>query len=395
MRMALMKNSLVVLAIVASVTARIPTASAAFGIEEADISKFCNAKAARQTLIYIDDRNLYEGSTDWAKRLDQKLRANLLPNEPVNIMRLSSMDGAVKESGVACWPDYSPEERARINQESYVFSEHPLKALEGQQQVFQGWLAKHLTEIYTQGKRAASGGPQMAESGVKRQIVRALSADEGRLNSGKGMLRIIIYSDMLEQSDLADVVKQETGLPEAGASAAKKLGLDAQNATVYVYGAGGGVDAGTVERAKAFWTSFFQTANGMLASFGTDLNMPGSAPAQWRRYDVQVNVPDQSRIGRMTLIADGQGKLQDSVLSFGVGRSAVIEGTLNCSAAGKCALEAKTRVGVITQEAGEEVRLEGSLADMKGWIGFPNERLANGEPAAFEMHATVIEEAKN
>lgn len=91
-------------------------ANAVFGAGQFDISAFCDSAAARKTLVYIDKDSLREGVTDWAKRLDEKLRSNLLPHEQVSIVALDARNGSAKETWVACWPDYTQGERDKIAQ---------------------------------------------------------------------------------------------------------------------------------------------------------------------------------------------------------------------------------------------------------------------------------------
>lgn len=364
-------------------------AKAVFGAGQFDISAFCDSPAARKTLVYIDKDSLREGVTDWAKRLDEKLRSNLLPHEQVSIVALDARIGSAKETWAACWPDYTQGERDKIahNRSSLVkfVTSDPLKELKNQQTVFHSGLDKAFTTVFHEAAQDAGGG-----NPDSKQLVRALMADESRFSSGQDVVRVIIYSDMAENSEL---ISGERGFQEKGKNAAQRFGFNARNAMVYVFGVAGATDGGGVssENSRAFWQAFFHAANGYLVSFGSDLKLPGVAPSMFQIYDVEVDLPDQPpRIGRngLRILADNDGQIQDSFLSFGDEGRAVIEGTFQCTTDNKCTLQATTNFGTITKEAGEVLRLSGTRQELVGDIGFPNKvSRKTGKPAVFRMKA--------
>lgn len=364
-------------------------AQAFLGSEEYDITAFCDTHSPRQTIVYIDDTILIEGQKQWAERLYAKLMANLMPSEPVAVVRLSPDTGRADEVWNACYPDYTEAQKATL--ECGLFSKCWKDVLESQQAVFGQQLGAALGKVWTEAARPPG---QVAVDPAKvpgKQLFRALASDEARFDRTRGEIRAIVYSDMIENSDLGMALSSTAD--EAG-TAAGRLGLNLQNAVVYAYGVGATLPRrGTAtEGTKAFWESFFRSAAAQIAGFGTDLVVTTSTPVAEFNYEIEVATPDQPRVGRMHLFADRDGNLQDSYVLLGTrGRSLLTEGKLQCKGDDVCTLDAKAPGAVLTVEGDEEIKLSGPLDALAGTIGVVGGKLPDGTPAMFEMTSKRVQ----
>lgn len=362
-------------------------AHAFFGNDEYDISGFCEVSADRETIIYIDDTMMVEGSTAWAERIDAKLLSSLMPSERVTLLRLSPEQGRVSEIWTGCWPAYSQEQQEKLEAETYLLQKHPLKVLETQQQVFRQGFGNGLSQIYTAAMRPAGASPSTV---VPKQIIRALAADEGRFGRRAANLRVVIYSDMVENSEYG--IAPDSDSTAASAEIAKQLGLNLQHAMVYAFGFGdtGNSSGLSLENTRAFWAAFTDGAKGHLVALGSELTAPATLPVAIHSYDVEASVQDRTVIGRMHLAANADGELQDSYITFGSAVSSLISGELLCQADGTCVLDAVTTTGTLTTTPEEHIALRGTIDVLTGNIGFEGEELVDGQPAVFPLSAKRI-----
>jgi hypothetical protein len=224
-------------------------------------------------------------------------------------------------------------------------------------------------------------------------------ADESRFHSTRGNPRVILFSDMTENSEYANV-QLDGNFEKLGQQVAEKLKFDSDGATVYAFGVEGasGLAKQWIERTRDFWSAFFKQSNGYVVGFGSELNIPGSPAVVTRLYDVEVQVQGTPRFGRLRILADGKGQLQDSFLFFSSKANSLVEGSFVCRGADRCKLEAKTTAGTITLSPREEIILEGPVQKLIGRIGFPNDVIQGPDgpqlssKALFEVSATMRQE---
>ncbi len=369
-----MRGAAAILAVALSAVLPAAAAHAAlFGAGGLDPA-FCRQPQVRQTVVYIDDTLMIDGQTDWARRLDTKLRATLAPGERVTVVRLSPGGGAGQagsgqssELWSGCWPGYAAAEQARLAAQTYVFEQNPLAGAADQQKYFLHDFGAALTQVYLAAKRPADSVRTTAADAPPKQIIRALASDEGRFAASQVTIRAIIYSDMAENSDLGSVFKPGPASLSSEHVAApsglgQRLGTYLRGGVFYAFGVGSDIsdDPGLPETARGFWRAAFGSLAAALAGMGADLNVPNILPVLARRYPVTLSLDGQTLDGRMALLADQDGTLVDSWLGISRLGIAMLDGSLRCTAGRPgCRLEATTSVGIATSAASEQVSLSG------------------------------------
>ena len=359
---------------------------AIFGADEFRIEKFCQSdlKRPRQTLIYIDNQVLVKGDSQWAKDLLAKLSANLMPSEPVTLVEMSPISGEMQELWQGCYPNYTSAELEKIKKESNsFFGSDPIKQLKNQQAFFRKQLGDAL------GKLLIAKGRNSAEIKInddeppKKQIIRAFSNDGARFDSTHGAIRVIIYSDMIENSDLGSSLNEKT------VGSDKTLSLDFKNAVFYVYGVGVTLSSQGIatDRIKSYWKDILDASTGHLIGFGSNLIIPTTVPLSIHSYDIEVIVDKKNDIrnGKMQFFVDHEGHLQDSFISIANKVQSIIQdGSFLCKDT-KCTLSANTKNSVITTEGNNEIKLTGSIEHQSGSLQIPNAKLPNGKDAVFDI----------
>lgn len=363
---------------------------AIFGTDEFKIEKFCETKSSRQTLIYVDEKNMVKGETQWAKDLLAKLSSNLMPSELVTLIKLATETGETQELWKGCYPDYTATQLAKIKSENGgFFGSDPVKQLKNQQAFFRKQLGDSLGKLLNQSGRNRSEVQIDITQPPKKQIVRALSNDGVRFDSTHGAIRAIIYSDMVENSDLGSSLRPKTE------SAANNLALDFRNAVFYVYGAGSTLSEQGVKTdgIKSYWQSLFNSAEGHLLGFGPNLIITSSVPVSLQVYSVEIIIDkskDDIRGGKMQFFIDHEGHLQDSFITVANNRRSMLqEGLFTCHDS-NCRLSARIPISIITAQGSAEIKLTGTLDNLKGTIQIPNSKLPDGKDAIFDMTARLL-----
>ena len=332
---------------------------------------FCKLPNARETVIYIDDTMMVEGKQDWATKLATKLQATLAPGEKVTVVRLSPGTGQSSEIWSGCWPEYTAAQRSEIEKQTYLFSRSPLASLPEQKKFFMHDLDIALSSIYTATKRPASAARIDPEHPPEKNIIRALASDEGRFSQGRRTIRAIVYSDLAENNDLGSVFKATTEYENYG----KKLGTYLRRSVFYAYGLGEDIGgAATItDQARRFWLSALNSMNASVGGLGSDLNMQNAVPVSSRAFVLDLQNNGQALEGRLSILADADGNLLDSWIQVLRLSTTSITGTFKCQGTSDdpvCKLNAKTTSGVVTQNAQEDVTLEGpARSGLSGQIG--------------------------
>jgi len=328
---------------------------------------FCKEKAIRQTVVYIDDTMMAEGKTDWATKISSKLKATLVPGEPVTVVRLSPASGQSSELWTGCWPAYSAARREEIAKQNHWLEKDPIAQLADQQTFFMRDFGSALTKIYLDGKRPEAEVKVDASKPPQKQLLRAIASDEGRFSNSPITIRAVIYSDMMENSDLGSVY---VPLPNPVPKYAEKLGSRLRRGVFYAFGVASDVvgNQSALEEAKSFWSASIKALSASVGGFGADLNVSNNIPVKATEFNLSMTFDGQDLDGKMLLLIDQDGTLVDSWLTFSRLSITGITGTYKCQS-DLCKLDANTNTGIVTDSPSEIVTLSGKQPDLAGHIG--------------------------
>jgi hypothetical protein len=333
---------------------------------------FCQQPTVRRTVVYIDDMMMISGQTEWAQKLDTKLRATLTPGESVTVVRLSPASGRSKEGWSGCWPAFSDEQKAKIEREYYFLLASPLTRIAEQQKYFIHDFGASLTQIYVETKREPDEASFTAGRAPRKQILRALASDEGRFANTQTTIRGIIYSDMAENSDLGSVFQ-----PTPPVSYGQRLGSYLRRGVFYAFGVGEDVaDNPTfAENARQFWSVALKSMSATVMGMGSDLNVPNTLPVSAYGSSVVLNFDGQDLDGRLSLLIGEDGSLVDSWIGISRLGTAALTGSFRCQSSGNCRLESMTTSGITTNAPTETLILSGTAKVMAGQLGVKDQNL--------------------
>lgn len=340
-----------------------------------DLDEFCSKRTKRHTVLYVDGRSIDANDVAWARRLINDLMSNLSPHERMTVVALDSVGATTQEIWSTCFPALWPDEP---RSDGDFFSRSTEDKLEEGQKQFRKLLRASINEVFTKHKVDAG-------KDAKVRLIRALVNDTSRLTRETAVPRVIIYSDLMERSDLAKIT-EDAGL-DVGAQIAERLNADFGHALVYGFGVGGDETPDLREAAKGVFRSFFRTSKGHVVDLSAEVGLPGSAPVTVQRYTLEGSWEERTISGRMVLLANADDQLQDSYVYFPTQLAgSVISGSYSCSGE-TCELNAKTEHKTLTDEKGETVQLEGSPSEMSGEFGWPEINTPEGKEAVVPVTA--------
>ena|SRR5690554_141458 len=381
-----------------------PPAAEAQGLFRSQSGSICEQagdaelKPIRRTLVYVDQQSLSldQSGQGWFDSLNQMLQQTMSTAEPLEIIVLNSAEGTARRHGeTLCYPviDERYQERFRSSGISSLLTNDLIDQLPKLQQEMVRQMQDQVGPAYAHAPEQLT---RRTPSQVgERHLLRALQADAARFGDDTPT-RVIIYSDMIENSSVAELESileaSREEMVELASQAAEQLPrLDFQGAMVYGYGTGHSLeDPAAADALSSFMQQVVYLANGHPGNVSRELAVRPVRPANSQRYDTVVTVDDQPYRGRMHLLSDESGRLTDSYLDLGVGnRSAhFASGRLVCSDSNDCQLEGTLATTLVFEDP-ENVFLEGQLTALEGHLGFRNDRLRDSEnPALVPLTAS-------
>jgi hypothetical protein len=337
---------------------------------------FCKNKSIRQTVVYIDDMLMVTEKTNWVEKLVAKLKASLSPGERTTVVRLSPADGHSSEIWSGCWPAYTLQQRDQIVKNGpYILQKNPLDALEAQQAFFVRDFDAAVSKIYFDTKRPSSAVLFKPSTAPKKNIIRAIASDEARFANSPTTLRVVIYSDMAENSDLGSVFGNSSEQP---VNYAEKLGTHLRKSVFYAFGVGDDVvEASSMqESARSFWTRALKSMSATIAGFGGDLTVSNGVPISWMSYATTLKEGDQELSGLLSVLTDTEGNILDSWIGFSRLNISGLKGTFRCEG-DSCVLDGLTTTNLVTNDADSEVlTLMGTRTALSGQIGIKGTKIS-------------------
>lgn len=350
----------------------------------------------RRTLVYVDRQSLDMSSEqEWFGALNQMLQQTMTTAEPLEMVVLDSVEGTAKTHGEPlCYPFIEDRyhERFASSGISSLLTNDLLDQLPDLQNEIVVQMQDLIGPAYNDAPAKVT--KREVERIEARHLLRALQADAARFSSDLPT-RVILYSDMIENSDLVDLpavlsASREEMVAMANAALASLPRLDFQGAMVYGYGTGATLDnPSAVDALSDFMQQAIYLANGYPVDLSRELAVRPIRPSFAKSYDMNIEVEGRQIKGRMQLMTDNSGRITDSYLDLGTdNRSSHLDsGRLVCSQDAQCQLEGELATALVFEDP-EKLFLEGERDALTGHLGFRNDRLADSDnPALLPLDA--------
>ncbi|WP_133011337.1 hypothetical protein [Marinomonas flavescens] len=360
------------LTLIIAVVTILPTAALADGLlRTTNLDKYCQSQLGdRQTVIYLDQNIIASKDPNWYKDILNKVTYR--PGEKIQFVNINNGGSTVELIWEACYPAYSSK---RLKQ---------LKEDEGFGSLFTGGIADNLTAdkkffnkqiikalSYPLQKTLHETPPKFtASSFPRKKLVEAIYYDSKRLNVSDTFSRVIIFSDMIENSDLF-TLKNFDPLKSAKA-VAKRFPMSLNYASFQIYGINyTNSETKINENIRDFWRHYLLLSGAYTEQYGTQLAVENNTKTwNFKKYKGYTQIGNIKASSEFRMVIGDDGKIHHGWLTI-ANLYLPISGTVKCS--GKnCIMD-----GVILDSANPEsfkggkdiIHMTGTLNEWSGFVG--------------------------
>ena len=356
-------------------------------IKTADLNKYCNyEKSQRQTIIYLDENAIGKNDRDWFRDIINKL--DYLPSEKLSIVQIND-SSRVEELFSSCYPKISEATYQKLLKNKGFLDADPKKVLADDQKLFKGRIFGAFSKVMEASEHTTKPNfdPQ---SLPKKSIVEALYYDASRTELNNGLSRVIIYSDMLENSTAYSANKEP--IPAAVATA-ERFPVSYSNADVYAYGVGTTTKGADDRSLEVFWKNYFNLAGANLVSFQQQLPPKSKAVKSDVRSYKGVMDLDGRNIALSLRLSKKQGQTSGTLTSsfFAIKDDLYpLKGTFTCKN-NQCKINAELAFTAPTEtfsfQKDDVLALSGSFdGKLKGFIGSEDDTITTETGDKFQYN---------
>ena len=239
-----------------------------------DLKKYCSQEGVkRQTILYLDQGIIAKKDPNWYKDILNKTK--FFPGERLQVVTIKTGGTKIEQAWDTCYPTYTAN----------IYD--ALKSKEGFGSMFTGGVDENLAndlKSFNKSFTQALAHPlrdtkhDMPPSYSKgnfpgKKLVEALYYDAKRLDLENGISRVIIFSDMIEQSDLIEHSNFDPST--AVDKIAKRFPLFLNPASFYIYGVNyTNEDTSLNQKMESFWNAFLLKSGAVVEHYGTQLVLP-------------------------------------------------------------------------------------------------------------------------
>jgi hypothetical protein len=360
------------------------------------LKAFCDVPSPRQTIIYLDQSVIAKKDPDWYRDIQNKIK--FLPSERIHFAMINAEDSRIKEIWSVCHPSMSQESYAKAKKAQSMWKKGVDKELKDTQKFYNKYVLNALSAPLA--TTPLTDKPSYKGNFPAKSLVEAIYYDSSRYNLSNGVTRVILFSDMVENSGL--VSPQKLSSPEQSKilarQVAKRFPLDLKNTEFYVYGVGYTHKNSELNRnLETFWSYWLNNSGAQLKSYHAQLNIANSdemfKPISYTGVMKQL---DGSKAAAQLRIGYGvNGNLLNSW--FGIRDIRYpITGIYTCKG-DKCNIDAKIAFGDEVANmfnAKDALKLNGSRKMLKGTIGAVDDLTRTSDGKAFSMQVVFEQDSK-
>jgi hypothetical protein len=338
-------------------------------IRTTDLKKYCGQEGInRQTVFYLDQSIIAKKDTNWFRDILNK--AKFLPGERIQVVTIKEGGSTVEQAWDTCYPAYTSQNYNAVKKNEgfgSVFTGGIDDALKNDSKAFITRLQQALAHPLQQTRHEQA--PKYEREFPRKKLVEAFYYDSKRLDLKNGIARVIVFSDMIENSDLVKHVSFDP-IKDA-ASVSERFPVFFNHASFYIYGINyTNSDTALNEKMERFWRQYFIKSGAEIAHYGTQLVLPrADGMFSAVSYKGKLTQSDGKRLATaMRLAYLPNGDLIHSWLSVG-DNFMTLSGNISCSGQ-NCEVDAKIKEsGFEYFKPNDVVKLGGTLSDMRGQIG--------------------------
>ena len=265
--------------------------------------KYCTSETEKQrtTSIYLD-----LGNTDdkrFATNLLSQLSGNFLPHERVQVFTINPVDVNIKQIYNSCVPKLTHAEITKIKKEGslkYMLGGNPIDAANEDMTFFMAEIKSTLVKAYKNN---------VSESIEKKELIEMLYSESGVFEA-KAMQRVIIYSDMIQNSE--EIKTSNLFDSKVQKKYMKEYKVDFNLAEFYIYNGKKKFGVSKHNKLIKFWKDYFELNNGHVTFFNDNLKLVKVKNLRRKIYEGQLEINDKEYESKFFVNYSSNGKTSNS-----------------------------------------------------------------------------------
>ena len=335
-----------------------------------NLKAYCGqAGVQRQTVIYLDQGIIAKKDANWFRDIINKTK--FFAGERLQVVTIKDGGGVVEEAWDSCYPAFTPAEYAKRKKNDgfgSVFTGGVDDKLKGDLKSFNKWFKQALA--HPLAKTRHDNTPSFSAGNFpQKKLVEALYYDSARMDLTNGVSRVIIFSDMVENSDLFS--HKNFNPQQAADAAAKRFPTFFNHASVYAYGINYTNNQTELNgKLETFWKRYLLQSGAHVKNYSTQLVLPKKNQLfVAQSYTGKLKQSDGRMLATSLRVAfTPDRKLIHSVFTIG-DYYMPISGDFFCSGQ-NCELKATvTNANFKAFQKGDALTLAGSLEKLSGKVG--------------------------
>jgi len=362
-------------------------------LRTADLKRYCDQDGInRQTIIYLDQSVIAKKDPNWYKDILNKTK--FLPGERLQVVTINDGGSTVELVWDSCYPSYTSKKYAKLKSEDSVtsiFTGGVEDQLKSDSKVFETRLMQALAHPLAKSRHEQA--PSYKDQFPIKKLVEAFYYDASRMGLKSGIPRVIVFSDMIEKSDL---VAHDNFEPiENADQVAKRFPTFLNHSSFYIYGINY-TNSETIlnEKMEKFWRRYLLKSGAEIAHYGTQLVLPReNTLIAANSYKGKLTQSDGKNLATSLRVAYlPNGDLIHSWISIG-DHYLVLQGNISCSGQ-NCELRAQIKESVFDGfKVNDVLTLDGTIKNLKGTIGARDDSVIDAEGKIYRFNVEYTQDS--
>lgn len=360
-------------------------ASANTLLKTTNLDKYCQMSPGdRQTVIYLDQNIIASKDPNWYKDIVNKVKYR--PGEKIQLVNINNGGSTVELIWQTCHPSYSLQQYKKA------------KANEGVGSLFTGGIDDNLKDDLKffnkqflralahplQNTRHETAPSYSKSSFPRKKLVEAIYYDAKRLDVDDVFSRVIVFSDMIENSELFNL---NSFTPATAAkNVAKRYPMFLNYANFQIYGINyTNSETKINENIRDFWQQYLLLSGAQVEQYGAQLAVEENSKAwQFAKYKGHVEVGGIKGASALRFVVGDDNKLRHGWLEI-ADMYLPISGEVQCS--GKnCSIDAQIQASANKDAFRQKdvLRIKGSHDHYKGYVGGRDESVIDAQGNTYQ-----------
>lgn len=359
-------------------------------LRTANLDRYCQSTPGdRQTVIYLDQNIIAAKDPNWYKDILNKVEYR--PGEKIQFVNINNGGSTVSLIWETCHPSLTQQQlKSQKKKEGFgaLFTGGVTDNLANDRKFFQKQIVKALS-YPLKNTRHETAPTYSAASFPEKKLVEAIYYDSKRLNKSDIFSRVIIFSDMIENSELFNL--KSFSPAKAAKSVAKRYPMFLNYSSFQIYGINyTNRETKINENIRDFWSQYLLMSGAYVEQYGAQLAVEEKTKSwAFYKYKGHTKVGGIKGASEFRMVIGDDGKIRHGWLEI-AHLYLPLSGEVHCS--GKnCTIDAQILDSADNNAFTKKdiLKLKGTLNKLTGIVGGKDETVIDAQGNTYQ-HSVAL-----